>query len=110
MSAPLCVWEHCDRPGRISVIVGAKKACEASAHGAFCVPHSALTSRVLHQSRSEVWFDWVRSDRSHDCTCDPLFWSTLTAEYDSARLALGGAPQFNRVERPDDVDPVGWAR
>ena len=110
MSAPLCVWEHCDRPGRISVIVGTK-ACDAAAHGAFCVPHSALTSRVLRQgSRSEVWFDWVRPDSSSDCTCDPLFWSMLTAEYDSARRALGGEPQFHRVERPDDVDPVGWAR
>lgn len=110
MTAPLCVWEHCDRPGRISVIVGTK-TCEASAHGAFCVPHSALTSRVLHEeSRSKVWFDWVRSERGRDCTCDPLFWSTLTAVYDSTRRALGGAPQFNRAERPDDIDPVGRIR
>jgi hypothetical protein len=110
MTAPMCVWEHCDRPARISVVVG-EKTCEAAAHGAFCVPHSALTSRVLQQgSGADVWFDWVRSGRSQNCTCSPLFWSNLTAVYDSARRASGGEPRFLGLDQPDEVDPVGGSR
>jgi hypothetical protein len=90
----MCIWEHCDRPARISVAVG-QGTCEASTHGTFCVPHSVLTSRALHESGARVWFDWVRSDSGRPCTCGPLYRSSLAAEYGDGRgRTRDGAPRL----------------
>lgn len=93
----MCIWEHCDRPGRISVAVG-EQTCDASTHGAFCVPHSVLTTRALREWGAKVWFDWMRTDRDRSCTCGPLFWSSLTAEYGDVRHIRDGAPRLVGAE------------
>lgn len=109
MTAPMCMWEQCDRTARVGVAVR-KRTCGTLAHGAFCVPHSALTSRVLRRkSGAEVWFDWLRTDHDLDCGCDPIDWSLFVGE-DGVPSALGGEPRMRGLEPPDEVDPLEWAR
>lgn len=111
MTAPMCMWEQCDRPAQIRVAVR-KRLRGALAHGAFCLPHSALTSRALHhRSGAEVWFDWLRDDHDVTCACDPLDLSMLrTGDGGGATGRFSGEPRLRGFEGPDEVDPVEWAR
>jgi hypothetical protein len=109
MTAAMCMWGQCDRPAQVRIVVR-ERTRGALAHGAFCVPHSALTSRALHQkSGAEVWFDWLRGDHDLDCACDPLDLSMLPAgDYGAGRF--GGEPRLRGFEGPEEADPLEWAR
>jgi hypothetical protein len=102
MTAPVCMWEHCDRPARINVAVH-RRTTKNFVQGAFCVPHSVLTSRAQAQVGVEVWFDWVRAGR--DAESEPVELSLL-----SAGSALNGEPRLRRLSESDGVDPLEPAR
>jgi hypothetical protein len=98
MTAPVCMWAHCDRPAHIRVSVH-RRTSKTFAQGAFCIPHSVLTSRAQTQAGVEVWFDWVRVGRDRES--EPADLSLL-----STGSALDGVPRLRGLEGSDGVDPL----
>ena len=97
MTAPVCMWEHCDRVARIRVAVH-RRMSRTFGQGAFCVSHAALTSRAQSRAGVEVWFDWIRADG--DLESQPVDLSLV-----SAGSALNGEPRLRGAEGSDGVDP-----
>jgi hypothetical protein len=98
MTAPMCMWAHCDRPARINVAVH-RRTSKSFAHGTFCVPHSVLTSRAQTQAGVEVWFDWVRAGRDRES--DPVDVSLLSPD-----SALDGVPRLRGLDESGGIDPL----
>ena len=98
------MWEQCDRSSTLAVAVG-RPGNERSLHGAFCVPHAALTSRTLRaEPEVEVWLDWVRSVEGERTRPSPHY-SPRIVRRESGRHSASGVPRLRRGA--GEADPLG---
>lgn len=65
MAAGRCGWEDCDRPGVLTVLVGADPG-RAEPHGDYCVPHAALEGGDRRDEQElPVWVDVADASTHH---------------------------------------------